>query len=87
MVSTETEGAFSDQSHGASYVCTQGSVSELPLMEQTSESIGYGKYFVVVSYNLMVGSNKQDVRSHKIPPRSKQVLYYSVMKPVRMQAR
>lgn len=52
MASTETEGAFSD---GASYVCTQGSVSELPLMEQTLESIGYGKYFAVVSYNLIVG--------------------------------
>lgn len=49
MVSTETEGAFADQSHGASYVCTQSLVSKLPLMEQTSESIGYGKYFVVVS--------------------------------------
>lgn len=55
MASTETEGGFSDQSHGASYVCTQGSISELPLMEQTLESIGYGKYFLLVSYNLMVG--------------------------------
>lgn len=54
-ISTEIEGAFSDQSHDASYVCMQDSVSELPLMEQTSETIGYGKYFVVVSYNLMVG--------------------------------
>lgn len=52
----ETNGAFSDQSHDASYVCMQGSISELPLMEQTLESIGNGKYFVVVSYNLIVGS-------------------------------
>lgn len=55
MASTEMEGGFSDQLHGASYVCTQGFVSEFPLMEQTLESIGYGKYFVLVSYNLMVG--------------------------------
>lgn len=55
MLKKETKGAFSDQSHDASYVCTMGFISELPLMEQTLKSIGYGKYFVVVFYNLIVG--------------------------------